>query len=55
MSVTKVARDLTIKTGKSTTTRRITAIETSESGYTVDFLLELLDLLSLEIEIKERR
>lgn len=52
MSITRVARELSFKTGKAVTTKKISGIESSEVGYTVDSLLDLLDLLGLEIEIK---
>ena len=52
MSVTRVARELSYKTGKAVTTKKISGIENSEVGYTVDSLLDLLDLLGLEIDIK---
>ena len=52
MTVTKVARELSFKTGKAVTTKKISGIENSEVGYTVDSLLDLLDLLGLEVDIK---
>lgn len=52
LSVTKLARELSFKTGKAVTTKKISGVENNEVGYTVDSLLDLLDLLGLEIEIK---
>lgn len=52
MSITRVARELSFKTGKAVTTKKVSGLESGEVGYTIDSLIDLLDLLGLEIEIK---